>query len=612
MKQMPLYYFSIVLGGSFALSVILTPLVRRLAVKTGQVAAPRDSRWHKRDTAVLGGVSIFCAMMTVWAAAAMYSGWTVYGRPYLPMIVCAAAVFALGLADDIFNIAPQHKLAGQIVITSILMFFGFRLGWTDSETINLFLSILWVVGITNAFNLLDNMDGLSGGVAFIAGTFLFLFLYLNPVPYAFSGPVLLMSAAYLGAILGFLLYNFNPASIFMGDAGSLFIGFVLASLTMIDSPAQAMGRSYVQLLSVIAIPILLLFIPILDTGFVSLMRKLFRRRISQGGRDHSSHRLVAVGFSERKAVLVLYAFSVLSGLIALSITWLGIGASLVIIALYLLLILFFWIYLAKVKVYPEASIVSGDGTGVFTPILIEITYRRRLFEVLLDLVLIAVAYYTAYLLRFEGTLGPNFDFFLKSLPILIACQVLAFYVFDVYRGVWERTSLIDLIGYIKAITVGTIMPMLILLFAYRFYSFSRAVFVIYWGLMLILVSLSRLSFRLLEEGVRRANPGGKPVLIYGAGLGGQMALREIETNRKLGLTVVGFMDDNPNIKRKKIRGYPVFGGEEDLEEIINKYLVKNIIVSFKENSGEKKRGLTALCKKMGVDVDVKEMKLIIS
>ena len=612
MKQMPLYYFSIVLGGSFALSVILTPLVRRLAVKTGQVAAPRDSRWHKRDTAVLGGVSIFCAMMTVWAAAAMYSGWTVYGRPYLPMIVCAAAVFALGLADDIFNIAPQHKLAGQIVITSILMFFGFRLGWTDSETINLFLSILWVVGITNAFNLLDNMDGLSGGVAFIAGTFLFLFLYLNPVPYAFSGPVLLMSAAYLGAILGFLLYNFNPASIFMGDAGSLFIGFVLASLTMIDSPAQAMGRSYVQLLSVIAIPILLLFIPILDTGFVSLMRKLFRRRISQGGRDHSSHRLVAVGFSERKAVLVLYAFSVLSGLIALSITWLGIGASLVIIALYLLLILFFWIYLAKVKVYPEASIVSGDGTGVFTPILIEITYRRRLFEVLLDLVLIAVAYYTAYLLRFEGTLGPNFDFFLKSLPILIACQVLAFYVFDVYRGVWERTSLIDLIGYIKAITVGTIMPMLILLFAYRFYSFSRAVFVIYWGLMLILVSLSRLSFRLLEEGVRRANPGGKPVLIYGAGLGGQMALREIETNRKLGLTVVGFMDDNPNIKRKKIRGYPVFGGEEDLEEIINKYLVKNIIVSFKEKSGEKKRGLTALCKKMGVDVDVKEMKLIIS
>ncbi len=612
MGQMPLYYFLFVFVAGFALSAVLTPVVRRLAIKTGQVAAPRAGRWHKKDTAVLGGVSIFCVTMTVWLAGAGYSGWITYGHPYLPLMACAGAVFGLGLADDIFNISPQHKLAGQIVITSVLMFFGFRLGWTDSETINLLLSILWVVGITNAFNLLDNMDGLSAGIAFIAGAFLFLFIYLNPGYSGFSGPVLLMSAAYLGAILGFLIYNFNPASIFMGDAGSLFIGFMLASLTMIGSPPQQAGRGYVNLLSVIAIPILLLFIPILDTGFVSLMRKLFHRRISQGGRDHSSHRLVAVGFSERRAVMILYVFSILSGVIALSITRLGTGVSLVIIALYLLLILFFWIYLAKVRVYPEETMASDGETGVFTPVLIKITYRRRLFEVLLDLVLITVAYYTAYLLRFEGDPGLNFDFFLRSLPIVIACQILAFYVFAVYRGVWEKTSLRDLVGYIKAITAGSIVPMLILLFAYRFYSFSRAVFVIYWGLMLILVSLSRLSFRLLDEGVRKTNPKGQPVLIYGAGLGGQMALREIETNRELGLMAVGFMDDNPGIKRRKIRGYPVFGGEEDLEKIVKKYLVKQIIVSFKEDSHKKKKVLTTLCRDMGMQVDVKEMKLVIS
>ncbi len=612
MYRLHLHFYLFALGASFALSVILTPFVKRLAQKTGQVAVPRDSRWHKKETAMLGGVGIFCAMMTVWLGAAGYAGWSIYGHPFLPMMVCAGAMFALGLADDILNIAPQHKLAGQIVITSILVFFGFRLGWTDSKTINLFLSILWIVGITNAFNLLDNMDGLSAGIAFIGGAFLFLFLYLNPGQSAFSGPVLLMGSAYLGAILGFLIYNFNPASIFMGDAGSLFIGFVLASLTVMGGPPQTIGGGYVHLLLVIAIPILLLFIPILDTGFVSVMRKLFHRRISQGGRDHSSHRLVAIGFSERKAVLVLYAFSALSGLIALSINRLGMGTSLVIVVLYLLLVLFFWIYLAKVKVYPEESILSGVGRGALTPILIEITYRRRLFEVLLDLILITVAYYTAYLLRFEGVLGGNFDFFLKSLPLMIACQILSFYVFDVYRGVWERTSVIDLIGYIKALTVGTIMPMLTLLFAYRFSSFSRAVFVIYWGLMLILVSLSRLSFRLLDEGVRKVNPEGRPVLIYGAGLGGQMALREIETNRELGLRAVGFMDDNPSIKRKKIRGYPVFGGEEDLEEIINRYPIKEIIVSFRENSEEKKRDLMALCTRMGVEIDVKEMKLVIS
>lgn len=100
-------------------------------------------------------------MVSVWLPAAGVAGWPIFGQPYLPMIICGTGIFGLGLADDILNIDPQHKLAGQIIITSILMFFGFRLGWTDSKTINLFLSILWIVGITNAFNLLDNMDGLS-------------------------------------------------------------------------------------------------------------------------------------------------------------------------------------------------------------------------------------------------------------------------------------------------------------------------------------------------------------------------------------------------------------------------------------------------------------------
>ena len=130
----------------------------------------------------------------------------------------------------------------------------------------------------------------------------------------------------------------------------------------------------------------------------------------------------------------------------------------------------------------------------------------------MDLVLITIAYYTAYLLRFEGFLGLNFVFFLNSLPIVIACQILFFYVFGVYRGVWENTSIRDLISYGKAITAGTIAPILIFLFLYRFYSFSRAVFVIYWGLMLILVSLSRLSFRLLEEGVRGTHREGNVFL----------------------------------------------------------------------------------------------------
>jgi len=612
MNGLPLYIYISVLGASFAISLILTPLVRKLAIAYGKVAVPKDNRWHKKTTALLGGISIFFATLTVWILAAGLTDWGTYGRPFLPMMLCASAIFALGLADDIFNMDPQHKLAGQIIITSILMFFGFRLGWVDSKTVNLFLSILWVVGITNAFNLLDNMDGLSAGIAFICGAFLFLWHFMGPQSLVSGGPILLISAAYLGAILGFLIYNFNPASIFMGDAGSLFIGFVLACLTMKGTSRQMGGGGFVHVLSVIAIPILILFIPILDTGFVSFMRKLFRRPISQGGRDHSSHRMVAIGFSEKKAVLVLYAFAVASGLVALAIRYFSIWSSLIVTVFYLLFVLFFWIYLAKVKVYPEESIISNNGLGVFTPVIVEITYRRRLFEVLLDLILITVAYYTAYFLRFEGSIGKDLHMFLNSLPIVIACQILSFYVMGVYRGVWESTGLRDLIGYIKAVTVGTVLPILILLTIYRFQSFSRAVFAIYWVLMLVLISLSRLSFRLLDEGIRKGNKKGKPALIYGAGVGGQMTMKEIEANRDLGLVLVGFVDDNPRIHGSKIKGYPVLGDQKDLKEIIKKHKVKEVIVSFKENGLEKKKEIRSLCANMGAEVEVKQMQLILS
>jgi UDP-GlcNAc:undecaprenyl-phosphate GlcNAc-1-phosphate transferase len=551
-------------------------------------------------------------MWTAWFLAARLTNWTTHGQPYLPMMLCASAVFALGLADDIFTMDPQHKLAGQIIITAVLMFLGFRLGWTDARTLNLFLSILWVVGITNAFNLLDNMDGLAAGIAFLSGAFLFLWHFLSPYAEILEGPLLVLVAAYLGALLGFLIYNFHPASIFMGDAGSLFIGFVLACLTMTKSTQTFHVTGFVNVLSVIAIPIFIVFIPILDTGFVSFMRKLFGRPISQGGRDHSSHRMVAIGFSERKAVLVLYGFAGVSGLIALAIRYISIWSSLALTVFYLLFVLFFWIYLAKVKVYPESSVLSEENGGLFTPLLVEITYRRRLFEVLLDLVLITVAYYTAYLLRFEGSIGKDFQMFLNSLPILIACQILSFYVMGVYRGVWENTSLRDLIGYIKAVTAGTVLPILILLGIYRFQSFSRAVFVIYWMLMLVLVSLSRLSFRLLDEGIRKGNMEGKPTLIYGAGVGGQMALKELETNQNLQLSLVGFIDDNPRIHQKRIKGYPVLGGREDLEEIIKRHGIKEVIVSFKENGLEKKKEIRSLCAGIGAEVAVKQMRLILN
>ncbi|MBW2094704.1 MAG: glycosyl transferase [Deltaproteobacteria bacterium] len=611
MIQSPIHIALLAAVMSFALSLVLTPLVRKLALKTGQVAVPKSDRWHRKETALLGGIGIFCSVLGVWITLCWVLGWEAYGKPHLPLMLCAAGMFLLGLVDDIRNMDPQHKLAGQIVIACVIVFLGLRLSWTGSNTVNLLLSILWIVGITNAFNLLDNMDGLAAGIALIGGGFFCVYHLLSGGSSLVVGPLLLIGGIYAGALGGFLVYNFNPASIFMGDAGSLFIGFMMGCMTILGVPSQARHESFIHILSVIAIPIFIVFIPILDTTFVSLMRKLFRRPISRGGRDHSSHRLVAIGFSEKTAVLVLYGFSIVSGILALGMKYLNVGIAIVITIFYVLFVILFWVYLGKVQVYSEKSILSEKESGILTPVLVEITYRRRLFEVLLDFVLICAAYYTAYLLRFEGAPGANLNFFLKSLPILIACQLLAFYFFGVYRGVWESTGIRDLVSYVEGITAGTVGTILILLFLYRFQSFSRAVFVIYWGLMVILVSLSRLSFRLMDEGIRNGNPEGRRTLIYGAGIGGQMMLKEIETNRELDLHIVGFVDDNIRLRGRKVKGYPIMGSGADLDKIIREHDVKELIISFRINGEEKKREIRELCKQKGFETNVRQMKLTI-
>lgn len=603
--------YSVTFLVAFGGALCLTPIVRHLAVKYNYVATPREDRWHKKTTGLFGGVSIFFSMMAAWLFSSfIFFQPQNYIQPLLPVAIGGAAIFLLGLVDDISEINPQYKLIGQVVVASVLVIFGFQFNWFESKTANLLISIFWIVGITNAFNLLDNMDGLSAGIALISGFFLFLWLTVMPGTHTLAAPVQLILIAYIGSLLGFLFYNFNPASIFMGDAGSLFIGFMLACLTVIEHPSDVQAVPLFNQLSVIAIPCLILFIPILDTAFVSFMRKLFSRSIFQGGRDHSSHRMVAIGFSEKKAVIVLYIFAAFSGLLALCIYPLDFCISLVIIALYLVLVLLFWIYLANVEVYSQPNDLGGKRAGVFLPGFKEARYGRTLFTVLMDLLLITIAYYAAYLLRFGGDIGPDFNFFLKSLPFLFASQILSFNIFGVYQRLWSGSRLADLAVYIKGVTSGTVLAMLALLFIYRFQSFSRAVFIIYWGVMLILIVFSRFFFRMLDEWVIRENREGKPTLIYGAGAGGKMVAREIETNNDLGLSLVGFLDDDPMKKGKKIHGYPVLGSVKQLKAIIEKYKIQEIIVSFRNNGENKKKEIRHLCNQKGFsDVMVSQMKL---
>ncbi len=302
------------------------PLVKKAAVRWGFIDQPSARKVHTRPTPRLGGAAIYVGCI----AALLLFGDRFYVSQVVSILVGATLVSFLGVWDDHHGLRPLLKLAGQVLATGILMVSGIQVGFLPTPWLNLLATLLWVVGITNALNLLDNMDGLSGGVATIACIFFFLLAVM-------SGQYLVgsMAAALLGACLGFLHYNLNPATIFMGDTGSLFIGFVLAALGIkLRFPDNVAFVTWM-------VPVVVLGLPIFDTALVVVSR--LRRGLNPlttPGKDHVSHRLVRMGATQREAVLTLYLVCCALGVVAMFLTQASIlegyfvGALLVLVALY--------------------------------------------------------------------------------------------------------------------------------------------------------------------------------------------------------------------------------------------------------------------------------------
>jgi UDP-GlcNAc:undecaprenyl-phosphate GlcNAc-1-phosphate transferase len=298
-------YMLIVVG---ALVVVLSsmPFVRRAAVRWGFMAQPSARGVHTRPTPRLGGVAIYLGCM---AALLVFSD-RFYVAQVVSMLVGATIVSFLGVWDDRQGLRPLVKLAGQVLAAGILYASGVQVGFLHNPVLDFGATMLWVVGITNALNLLDNMDGLSSGVATVACIF-FLLLAVMSDQYLVSS----LAAALLGACVGFLYYNFNPATIFMGDSGSLFIGFMLAAVGIkLRFPDNV---SFVTWM----IPVVVLGLPVFDTTLVVISR--LRRGLnplSSPGKDHVSHRLVAMGATQREAVLILYLVCCALGVLAMFLT----------------------------------------------------------------------------------------------------------------------------------------------------------------------------------------------------------------------------------------------------------------------------------------------------
>jgi UDP-GlcNAc:undecaprenyl-phosphate GlcNAc-1-phosphate transferase len=561
-----------------ALSLALVPLCRRIAARAGVVANPREDRWHRGTVPMLGGLAIGISLLL---------GAIVTGVAVQVAVPLAAAMLmcAVGLVDDVISLKPATKLIAQICLAATLVYFGYSLHWLDSRLADNLLTIAWVVGLTNAFNLLDNMDGLCAGIALIVAVMLLLGLYTGVTrDRAISEMTYLALLA--GATGGFLVFNFPPASIFMGDGGSLLLGFSLAALTL--SPEGVRG-SRADVVSVITAPVFVLLIPIFDTTLVTALRLLSGRSPATGGRDHSSHRLVAMGLSERTAVVVLCSLAALGGAIGNTLRHAG-GWSIFPAALFVLAMCLFAVYLARIKVYEDPK-----DARALTPLVVEFLYKRRVAEVLLDFCLITIAYYAAYRLRFEGVeYRLNAEAFLQSLPVVLAAQLIAFFIVGVYRGMWRHFSLMDGVTIGNGVLLGSIVSYVAVVNLYANVSYSQAVFLIYAVLVGVLVTVARASFRLMGEFVQRQRMSSRRAIIYGAAQNVPLAIRELYDREGVPLKVIGFVDDDLRIARSRVHGYPVLGSFETLSTHIGSGAVDVVILNH-AISDERLASLEALC-----------------
>jgi UDP-GlcNAc:undecaprenyl-phosphate GlcNAc-1-phosphate transferase len=524
-----------------------SPIARRI------VAAPRGDRWHASETPSFGGIGIAfgCA---AGVGAALVSGYVQPSGQLLGILAGAGLLFVAGLVDDLRSLNPIAKLAVQFGAAAIVLSTGLTVQIVSNDVLAVAIGAVWLVGMTNAFNLLDNMDGLAATMAAIAA----LYFAIDAVT-AHPDHLNLILAAALGlACLGFLPFNLRPgraAAVFMGDSGSQVLGFLLASLGLASSWKVA-GTTVATLL----LPILVLAVPILDTTLVTIVRLLEGRPIHQGGRDHTSHRLVSRGLSEKKAVVLLAVIAAGLGGTSLAYNVLDdVRYTLVGVLLTFALLVQFASFLADVDLHTEGPFLMRAF----------VLHRRRLVEVIIDFALITAAFAAAYYLRIQGT-GTIYErhIFQVSLPAVLAARYLAFIPFGLYRGVWRYAGARDAVSVVAAVVLSEAVAFGFLAATQIWGDFPKSVFVIDALICAPLIGGARFAERALLRMLASLKDRGdrQRTLIVGAGRGGRSLLRELRETS--GEHVVGFLDDDPQLRRRRLQGVSVLGGTHDVARVL--------------------------------------------
>ena len=599
------------LGAS--LSLVLTPAARWLALRAGAVDLPEVRRIHQQPTARFGGLAIFLSMVIGVLLAALVdpftaSALTPHTRGSFVLIVGAIAMVIIGTIDDHRGLGAWLKLVLEVAIAAAIAACGYgieSIGGVGLGWLELPVTVLWLVAITNAFNMIDGLDGLAAGVGAMVTTTLFLLsLYLGNVGAA------LILALLGGALAGFLPYNFYPARIFLGDSGSLFVGFVLALTAVVTSNKLT---TFVAVL----VPVLALGLPIVELALTTLRRLLrvmivhpaaegesYRLRMlgSPGlftaDRDHIHHRLLSLGMTQRTAVLTLYGGCVALcagafGLVVLRAPGQALLTSAVVIV-------------ALVGIgslgYKELRPLRN---GLLLPVFDSAIFTRRVIQALLDLAYIVVAFFAAYLIEHHAALDAETRKEMRDfVPLLAMVEIASFGAAHLYRRGYRCEGVADLLAVLKplvlAVIAGAVATVIVAPW-WGVHSPRLSVLVLDAYLLATMVIGSRVAYGVLDHLFRSEHPRGTRVLIHGTGSGGALAFAEIRSNPSLNMTVVGFVDERKDKWNTTWQGVPIHA-PADLEKLIADKRFDGLVLSNAGLEGDGLQQMIQRCSLAGLPV----------
>ncbi|GAB4476898.1 MAG: hypothetical protein Kow0088_15170 [Anaerolineales bacterium] len=553
---------------SLLVLLILINLLRRFQV----VDQPRSDRWHRFPTPRYGGIGIFIATLVAFTFSYSFRVYHWENFPFT-LLFGMVAIFIFGLIDDLKSLTPVSKLILQVIAASIAVFFGHttnffspRIGDTFlAQVMNSGISLLWLVAITNAMNLIDNMDGLAGGIALI------ICLVMSYIFWDSGDLVMLLFASGLaGAILGFLILNFPPAKIFMGDSGSQFLGYTLALLAIARQPQAS------NVFAIIGVPALLFTLPLADTLFVTITRWLRGKSPFTGGKDHTSHRLIAFGLSERQALLVLYTIALIGGIVAIVIESLNYTLSLFLLPIIIVSLLIFTTYLADVRITESEE---KKRQGKLQKIIIKVFLGRSFLEVCIDGILISSSFFVAVSLGVPITQAEKLELFTQAVPLAIISGYLAFYLIQIYRDMWRHLRAENVYRYLQAAVWAAIALWVLSIVFAPLKLLTPAAAIIFGVTLFAGLILTRYSFRALDSIANQSHKEeGERVILYAALENLEFLIPFIEAENQGRINLLGLVTDQEAQVGKRVFDLKVLGRVDQILEVMRKHQAQGLLV----------------------------------